>query len=183
MSKKRLSYKSIKELLEKHSLLEAEFGKDVRAESQFDFFINSKEDRVEDAFIAFKGASFDRHDVLEELQDKGVQLFIIDNKDKLPRNLNAKYLLVKDSREAWTFLEAEAFSNPQNKLKFIGVTGTNGKSSTTWIMAECLRLMGESYLLMGTMGYWLNDDFTESTHTTPDPNVLFKLLDKAAKLF
>ena len=48
-------------------------------------------------------------------------------------------------------------------------------------MAECLRLMDESYLLMGTMGYWLNNEFTESTHTTPDPDVLFDLLAKAVR--
>ena len=181
MTKKRLSYQEIKELLTERSLLEAEFGEDPVAEKKFDFFINSKQEKQDDAFIAFKGASFDRHDVLEQLQAKGVGLFIIDNKDKLPKDLAAKYLLVRNSREAWTFLEAAAFSNPQEKLKFIGVTGTNGKSSSTWLMAECLRLMDESYLLMGTMGYWLNNEFTESTHTTPDPDVLFDLLAKAVR--
>ena len=55
--------------------------------------------------------------MLEQLQDKGVELFIIDNKDKLPKDLAAKYLLVRNSREAWTFFEAAAFSNPQEKIK------------------------------------------------------------------
>ena len=101
--KEKIKLSEIKELLTERSLLEAEFGEDPVAEKKFDFFINSKQEKQDDAFIAFKGASFDRHDVLEQLQDKGVELFIIDNKDKLPKDLAAKYLLVRNSREGLDF--------------------------------------------------------------------------------
>jgi len=52
---------------------------------------------------------------------------------------------------------------------FVGVTGTNGKTSTVWYVKELLKQAGVSCLALGTLGAWLDDEFIETTHTTPDP--------------
>ena len=84
------------------------------------------------------------------------------------------FLLVKDSREAWSYIAALRYGNPHEKLKMIGVTGTNGKTSTVWFVRQILKALGKPCMTLGTIGVFCGDEMLPATHTTPDPDELFK---------
>ena len=119
MSKIRLSYKKIIDLLAKKNLLIETIGDANLDNFQFDFYINSKEDRSDDCFIAFKGASFDRHEVISELSQKGTRLFIADDKSKLSKLDGSVILLVADSRKLGHILKRRLFLILKMILNFL----------------------------------------------------------------
>jgi UDP-N-acetylmuramoyl-L-alanyl-D-glutamate--2,6-diaminopimelate ligase len=133
-------------------------------------------------FVAIQGQSFDGHDFIEDVLKKGTRIFVIESASAaLNSNAEATYFLVNDCRHAWTVLCAEAFGNPQDKLKIIGVTGTNGKTSTVWLIKSLLDSHQIPCLSIGTLGAFFPDSFIATAHTTPDPDQLFWLLDLAQK--
>jgi UDP-N-acetylmuramoyl-L-alanyl-D-glutamate--2,6-diaminopimelate ligase len=86
-------------------------------------------------------------------------------------------LYVKNARAAWTALSFTSLLDNKRLPKIIGITGTNGKTSTTRILSDLLRASNQKVLEIGTLGYGLDSDHLISTgHTTPDPPVLHKLL-------
>jgi len=134
-----------------------------------------------DIFIAYRGESTDSHKFIPDVMVKRPGLVIIEDPSFIDQLKDTPWILVENSREAWSYLCAEASDFSSNEMTFIGVTGTNGKTSTVWIIKELLKLQNIPYLSIGTLGIWMNDEFYESKHTTPDPNVLFPLLSDAAK--
>jgi UDP-N-acetylmuramoyl-L-alanyl-D-glutamate--2,6-diaminopimelate ligase len=134
-------------------------------------------------FIAYKGVSFDAHSALTELQQTTSGLgFIVEQKEafeSLPSDVFA--CLVRDSREAWAWLAAHSHGNPQDRLRLIGITGTNGKTSTVWFLRQLLRTIQQPCLILGTLGVYCGEEKFPATHTTPDPDELFQQLALAVK--
>ena len=87
---------------------------------------------------------------------------------------------VSDTRKAYNMLCREFFENPQDKLKMIAVTGTNGKTSVSALLSHMLNLNGHKTGLIGTV-FNKTEDFPESTMTTPEPFELFSRLSKMAE--
>lgn len=131
-------------------------------------------------FIAYKGITFDGHTAIDAAVKAGATGVVLTDEKFVAAAGGVPVWVVKDGRQAWTWLTAAYFNHPERVLRFVGVTGTNGKSSTTWMIRELLRENGETALLIGTMGAWLGDEFFPTQHTTPDPPALFDLLQKAA---
>lgn len=129
-------------------------------------------------FIAYKGVSFDAHGAIPALQKSGKSLgFILESEDLFHKLEDTSFVcLVKDSREAWAWLAAQRYGNPQDKLRMIGVTGTNGKTSTVWFLRQLLRSLQEPCLILGTLGVYCGEEKFPATHTTPDPDELFRQL-------
>ncbi len=129
-------------------------------------------------FIAYRGVQFDAHTRVPELSRQYPDcVFIVEDKscyDALPPEVQA--WLVKDSREAWAYVAALRHGDPQEKLRMLGVTGTNGKTSTVWFVRQILRSMGIPCLTVGTLGVYCGEDMLPAHHTTPDPDELFKNL-------
>ncbi|MCY4380116.1 MAG: UDP-N-acetylmuramoyl-L-alanyl-D-glutamate--2,6-diaminopimelate ligase [Proteobacteria bacterium] len=100
---------------------------------------------------------------------------------------NTSYIKVSCPRSAWPIAMDVITGSVQNSLSFIGITGTNGKTSTTWILHELMRQVKVPHLVIGTFGscYSLGGeaislpDFKVTGHTTPDPSILFPLLSEA----
>lgn len=130
-------------------------------------------------FIAYKGLSTDSHSYISALADKELGLLIIEDETKLPKGLPTPWIKVTNGRKAWSTLCSAAFDYPQRKLKLHAVTGTNGKTSTIWILRQLLKTQNIKSLSIGTLGIWLDNEFMESTHTTPDPPVFYALLHEA----
>ncbi|MFK7873096.1 MAG: Mur ligase family protein [Oligoflexales bacterium] len=87
---------------------------------------------------------------------------------------------VSCGRSAWTWLCAAAYQHTHRKLTLLGITGTNGKTSTAWIASALLRSAGRKVLTIGTLGAFFDEHTREPLiHTTPDPDVLFPLLQRA----
>ncbi len=131
-----------------------------------------------DLFIAYRGVQFDAHARVPELARQNVHCAFVIEEHKcfdLVDTENA-FFLVKDSRDAWSHIAALRYGNPQNDLTLLGVTGTNGKTSTVWFIRQILKSMHIPCMTIGTIGVYCGDEMLPATHTTPDPDELFQNL-------
>jgi UDP-N-acetylmuramoyl-L-alanyl-D-glutamate--2,6-diaminopimelate ligase len=128
------------------------------------------------AFIAISGSELDGHSYVDKALSAGAGLIISER--PLPGVSNL--LVVKNSRFAWAHLEDLRYGHPGRELKIVGFTGTNGKTSTTWMASHLLDQMGKSNLMLGTLGIRYEGRLEESSHTTVDPDELYKWLRRAA---
>ncbi|MBC7658376.1 MAG: UDP-N-acetylmuramoyl-L-alanyl-D-glutamate--2,6-diaminopimelate ligase [Chitinophagaceae bacterium] len=132
-------------------------------------------------FIAYRGVSFDSHARVPELARQYPKAMFLIEEPKCFELLGTDnpVLLVSDSRDAWSHIAAMRYGNPQTKLKLIGVTGTNGKTSTVWFIRQIMLARQIPCMTMGTLGIYCGDEMLPATHTTPDPDDLFNNLAMA----
>ncbi len=130
-------------------------------------------------FLAYRGVAHDGHQHIATLQKSGVAAIICEDVTFIDQKIPTPWLQVTNARAAWAWLSALAFKHPQRHMRFIGVTGTNGKTSTAWYCRQLLQQFGIPAVTIGTLGMWLGDEFIPSQHTTPDPPVLFAILARA----
>lgn len=144
---------------------------------------NSKEVKAGDAFFCIPGEKFDGNKFVGDAIKAGA-LLIVSEKDKpesfdkdYPDYIGA-YFKVECVREAMARLASYFYDNPSSKLRLLGVTGTNGKTTTTHIIEHVLNSTGHKTALIGTMGVrWPGkSDFVDTHHTTPQSIDLQKLL-------
>ena len=144
-----------------------------------DVVVDSRKVQKDGIFLAYHGVSADGHDHLASAIAHGAALLIIESTKKLPVNSKTPWIMVNNGRGAWSYLCALFNGNPQQSLRFFGVTGTNGKTSTIWMLKEMLAKEGLSSLSVGTLGSFLGNEPIASMHTTPDPNELYQLFARA----
>ena len=123
------------------------------------------------AFVCINGNSFDGHNFPKEALQKGAAVVITE------RNLGlAREITVEDTHAAYAIMSREFFGNPAKKLKLIGVTGTNGKTSITYMLKAILEAAGHKTGIIGTIQNMIGDEVLPSANTTPDAynlNLLF----------
>jgi UDP-N-acetylmuramoyl-L-alanyl-D-glutamate--2,6-diaminopimelate ligase len=126
-------------------------------------------------FIAIPGTQTDGHTFIPKVVEMGVSVVIC---EKLPENTEPSvvWVVVADSAEALGLLAANFYGHPSEKLKLIGVTGTNGKTTTATLLFRLFRGLGFKCGLISTVVYCIEDKTFDSTHTTPDQLALNKLL-------
>ncbi|MBQ7741013.1 MAG: UDP-N-acetylmuramoyl-L-alanyl-D-glutamate--2,6-diaminopimelate ligase [Eubacterium sp.] len=124
-------------------------------------------------FICIKGASFDGHSVAEEMLNKGAAAVICEYDLGLENQV-----VVEDTRAALSPICANYFGNPADKLKIIGLTGTNGKTTTTFLIKQILENIGKKVGLIGTVQNMVGDEVYPAHYTTPDPHELQSLFRK-----
>ena len=135
--------------------------------------IDSRQVTDGDIFLALSGIDDDGNNYLTEAEANGAGLCLSDQ----PRNSSPTTAIVKDSRLAWSQLCSLAYDHPENQLTLIGITGTNGKSSTTWMLNQMLSLSGYRSMLIGGLGIYCGERWISSNPlTTPDPDLLYRLL-------
>ncbi|MGE0632848.1 MAG: Mur ligase family protein, partial [Pseudobdellovibrionaceae bacterium] len=127
-------------------------------------------------FAAIKGTSRDGHEFLAEAVQKGVSALVVEELNKVPSAFKGSVIQVKNSREALDRLAASFYSYPSKSLFCVGVTGTNGKTSTTYMVEALLNEAGFPTGVMGTINHHLLAKIWESSMTTPDPVALQKRL-------
>ena len=133
---------------------------------------NSKEVKKGYMFIAIKGFSVDGHQFVESAIENGaVAVMVEEGCDlkalKVPEDVTV--LMVKDTREALAICSANFYGNPSRKMKLIGVTGTKGKTTTTFMIKEILQRSGKKVGLIGTIATYINDKkIKDSDRTTPE---------------
>lgn len=126
-------------------------------------------------FVAITGGHSDGHLYLESAVEQGAALLIVEK--PLPNSLKDRpHVLVCSTRKAWAWLCAAAWNHPERDLKLLGVTGTNGKTSTVWMLREILASAGVKTATIGTLGCYVQEEFIPTVHTTPDPDVLYGLM-------
>lgn len=117
-------------------------------------------------FTCIKGFKYDGHSFLSEAKHKGAIAALIEN--KVPKKWGLTLVRVKDSRKATAAAAAKFYDYPSSKLTLIGITGTNGKTTTTYLIESILKSRGEKVGRLSTIGYSTGDGEIKSTHTTPD---------------
>jgi len=133
--------------------------------------------RSGELFVAVKGYETDGHRHIAEAAANGAACIIC---EKTP-DISVPYILVEDSRKALAEISAAWFGYPASKLKLIGVTGTNGKTSVTNLIKHTIEICtGQKVGLIGTNGNKIGDRELQTKHTTPESFEVQKLLDKMA---
>lgn len=132
-----------------------------------------------DLFVAQRGVSADGHQYIGKAEQAGVAAVVC---EVLPENLHPEvcYILVKDSSEALGMLASNYYGRPSEALKLVGITGTNGKTTTATLLYELLRLLGEKAGLLSTVCNCIDGETYPATHTTPDALELNRYLRQMA---
>ena len=126
------------------------------------------------AFVCISGTVSDGHSFAEKANESGASIIICERDLSLPNQV-----IVENSRIAYAQMSANWFNNPADRLKIIGVTGTNGKTSVTYMLKKILEYHGHKVGLVGTIQNMIGDAVIETKNTTPDAfelNRLFALM-------
>jgi UDP-N-acetylmuramyl-tripeptide synthetase len=129
-----------------------------------------------DVFVATRGTVVDGHDFIGTAIEKGAVAIVCED---LPANpTSATLIQVENSAEALGIMACNFYDNPSRKLKLVGVTGTNGKTTIVTLLYKLFRKLGYGAGLLSTVCNYVNDEVIEATHTTPNPLELNSLLAK-----
>lgn len=121
-------------------------------------------------YVCIKGNSFDGHDAAGEMLEKGAVAVVVQRDLGLERQI-----LVEDTRAIWGQICANYFGNPSKQLKLIGLTGTNGKTTTSFLIKQILEGVGKKTGLIGTVQNMIGDQVLPAKFTTPEAYELQKL--------
>ncbi len=137
---------------------------------------HSKQVRPGDLFIAVEGAAVDGHAFIEEAIARGAAAVVAQRLPGLRHSAAARHsaiacpcVLVPDSRDALAKIATRFYGHPSRKLRLLGVTGTNGKTTTTYLLQTILEATGARAGLLGTIVYQVGGRTLPSTNTTPGP--------------
>lgn len=170
--------KVLKDILYKVALTEVIGLTDVKISSvQFD----SRKVKEDCMFIAIKGLTVDGHDFIDQTIKNGATAIVC---EEIPKNKfkGITYLKVKDSGEALAIIASNFYDQPSSRLKLVGITGTNGKTTTATLLYKLFIKLGYKVGLLSTVKNLINDKEYPATHTTPDALELNKLLSDMVAL-
>ncbi|MDR1940657.1 MAG: UDP-N-acetylmuramoyl-L-alanyl-D-glutamate--2,6-diaminopimelate ligase [Clostridiales bacterium] len=140
---------------------------------------DSKRVRPNDLFVAIRGGAADGNDYIGEAAAKGAAAVVSDDAKKAAGS-GLPYVAVSDAREAYAYISSNFFDNPSRAMRFIGVSGTNGKTTTAHMIRHILSRNGIKTGLVGTLGNIVDERTEETDMTTPDPYEFFALLRRMA---
>ncbi len=134
----------------------------------------------DDLFVAIHGSTTDGHAYLERAIEQGAIAVVVQNDASLPDpyflHTNVFKIVVPDTRQALARIAANFYRHPSDELTIVGVTGTNGKTTTTHILRSILERSGTRSGLIGTIAYHTGRQIIPATHTTPESLELNALL-------
>ena len=133
---------------------------------------NSKEKLNKGIYFCIKGLHSDGHDFANESISHGAVCLVVERYLDLP----ITQILVENVRVAMSFISSVFYETYKSKMKFIGVTGTNGKTTTTFLIREILMKLNKKVGLIGTEGIYINSLMLPAMLTTPDPIDLHKVI-------
>lgn len=117
-------------------------------------------------FVCIKGANFDGHSFASAVADVGAKTLIVE--DDVEVRADVTVVKVRDTREALAIISANWFGNPSDRIKVIGITGTKGKTTTTYMIKSILENAGYKVGLIGTIETIIGDKHIPSKNTTPE---------------
>ncbi|MFY1048076.1 UDP-N-acetylmuramoyl-L-alanyl-D-glutamate--2,6-diaminopimelate ligase [Chryseobacterium sp. GP-SGM7] len=146
----------------------------------FGLVFDSRKVSENSLYIAVKGTVADGHSFIASSIEKGAKTIVCED---LPENLdgNITYIKVKDSSKTLAHLASNFYGNPSEKLKLIGVTGTNGKTSVSTLLFDVFRNLGYNSALLSTVEIRIGEEIIPATHTTPDVITINQILAKAVE--
>ena len=138
---------------------------------------DSRKVKKDSLFVATKGAADDGHIYIQKAIESGAIAIVC---EEIPKDKNDQitYVKVTDSTYALGVMACNYYDNPSEKLKLVGITGTNGKTTTVTLLFNLFKSLGYSVGLLSTVQNKINNTIIPSTHTTPDAITLNELLFK-----
>jgi UDP-N-acetylmuramoyl-L-alanyl-D-glutamate--2,6-diaminopimelate ligase len=131
-------------------------------------------------FVAIRGTDVDGHRFVQNAVNAGASVIVVEDESAAPDSLmlhtGVCKLVVPDARAALAAMSRNFFADPSRALRVVGVTGTNGKTTTTHLVRAILEAAGERTGLIGTIEYRIGDEVRPATHTTPESLELNGLL-------
>lgn len=144
----------------------------------FKYETNSKLVKPGQTFVAIKGYTVDGHDFIESAIKNGATHIIAEKEVKC----DVPVTVVENSAKYYQELLVKEYSDTFKDLKLIGITGTNGKTTSAYLTYQMLNLLGKKACYIGTIGFMCEDYFKELPNTTPEILTIYKLLEKAIEL-
>lgn len=135
-------------------------------------------------FVAVRGLSVDGHDYIEDAISRGASAVVAEHAVELKRARQlagqdeTTFIQVPDSREALALISASFYSHPSRSLALTGITGTNGKTTTSFITKSIIEAAGKTSGLLGTICYMTGDGITNAFNTTPESMDLQRYLSE-----
>lgn len=127
-------------------------------------------------FFAIRGSKFDGHDFITSVISQGCKIIVSEIEMEVPSNVTL--IITSNSHKAVGIVASNFFDEPSKQLKLVGITGTNGKTTTTTLLYDVFTNLGYKAGLLSTVVNKIGDQAVPSTHTTPDPISLNELLAK-----
>jgi UDP-N-acetylmuramoyl-L-alanyl-D-glutamate--2,6-diaminopimelate ligase len=142
---------------------------------QFD----SRQVEINDVFIAIRGTMSDGHDYIGKALNQGALVVVCESFPELIVN-GVTYVQVKDSQSALAFMAANFYDHPSSKLKLVGITGTNGKTTIASLLFQLFQKAGYKTGLISTVVVRIHNEVFPATHTTPDSLTINHYLNEMA---
>jgi UDP-N-acetylmuramoyl-L-alanyl-D-glutamate--2,6-diaminopimelate ligase len=135
-----------------------------------------------DLFVAIRGVNSDGHKYIDVAINKGAKVVVVEDDASLPdsyfMHAGVVKIVVPNTRIALSRMSANYFDRPAEKLLMVGVTGTNGKTTTTHLIQSILQEFGKKTGMIGTISYTIGNESIPATHTTPESLELNQLLSR-----
>jgi UDP-N-acetylmuramoyl-L-alanyl-D-glutamate--2,6-diaminopimelate ligase len=152
---------------------------DARTNVVSDVTHDSREARGGSLFVAIHGAKFDAHSFVNQVMAEGA-VGVISERER-PAGFAGAWIEVADARVALARAAAEVHGHPSRELKLVGITGTNGKTTTAHLLAAVCEAAGERVAVLGTVGYRIGGEQFKAEHTTPEASAVQRFLRRAVE--
>ncbi len=167
--------KTLEHILNSIAIQNVEWEKNVIIS---DISFDSREVNENTLFFAIVGSTTDGHKYIQQVIDKGCKNIVVQSSVDVK---GGNIIQVKDSAEALSIAAHNFFDKPSEKIKLVGITGTNGKTTTTTLLHNLFMTLGYKSGLISTVVNKIGEQEIPSTHTTPNPIALCGLLDEMVK--
>lgn len=137
---------------------------------------STKEENPNGVYFCLQGSQVDGHDFYEQAVEQGAKCLVVER--FLPTNV--MQILVDNARKAMSQMSANFYELDNSRMKFVGITGTNGKTTTSFLVKSYLSKLGKRVGLIGTQGSYFDNMVLPTKLTTPDPIELYKLIHQMA---
>lgn len=131
-------------------------------------------------FVCIPGAVVDGHKFAEAAVSAGAGVLLVEKEVELPENTEVTVIRVADTHYAMAFVSAAFFGYPAEEMKIIGITGTKGKTTTTYLVKSILEQAGRKVGLIGTIEIIIGDTHIPADHTTPESYLIQKYFRQMA---
>lgn len=157
-------------------------GKELLSQPVKGISQNSKNISQDCLFIAERGGKQDGHNFIGEAIKNGAKAVMVEDSNLVPKNFSGIIVAVPSTRSVLSSLSAHFFDYPSEKLFSVGVTGTNGKTSTTYLIETILNSKNINTGVIGTINHHFKSHVWETSMTTPDPLLLQSRLSEFVKM-
>jgi len=142
-----------------------------------DITYDSREVKKDSLFVAIHGFKTDGRKYIADAIRKGASVIVTEGAIEVPEK-DITVISVPDARNALALLSAQFYGYPSRRLRMIGITGTNGKTTTSYLIKAIIEKAGKRCGLLGTISYIIGDETIQSPHTTPESADLQKYLHR-----